>query len=138
MNININISVIIACYNVEKYLVQCLDSIINQTYKNLEIIAVNDGSTDSTLSILKQYQSQDARIIVIDQKNQGLSGARNSGIRIGKQVNIDQLAVKSIFELFFMNKIISSIHCRRTINNEIPPKSHRYFYSFIINSVCKI
>ena len=82
MNTNINISVIIACYNVEKYLVQCLDSIINQTYKNLEIIAVNDGSTDSTLSILKQYQSQDARIIVIDQKNQGLSGARNSGISI--------------------------------------------------------
>ena len=82
MNKEIKISVIIACYNVEKYLVQCLDSVINQTFENLEIIVVNDGSKDATLTILQEYQSRDKRIIIINQQNQGLSGARNSGIKI--------------------------------------------------------
>ncbi|MBD5405946.1 glycosyltransferase [bacterium] len=76
------ISVIIPCYNVEKYVVQCLDSVINQTYKNLEIICVNDGSTDGTLSILKEYAKKDKRIKIINQKNGGLSAARNAGIDI--------------------------------------------------------
>ena len=76
------ISVIIACFNVEKYLEQCMDSIVNQTFKNLEIITVNDGSTDQSLTILQKYKQSDDRIIIINQKNQGLSGARNSGIDI--------------------------------------------------------
>ncbi|MBC7641840.1 MAG: glycosyltransferase family 2 protein [Flavobacterium sp.] len=79
---NIKISIIIACFNVEKYLEQCMDSVVNQTHKNLEIIAVNDGSTDQSLTILEQYKKSDDRIIIINQKNQGLSGARNSGIDI--------------------------------------------------------
>ena len=74
------ISVIVPVYNVEKYLETCLNSIINQSYKNLEIIVVNDGSTDSSLEICKKYQKLDNRIILIDQKNKGLSGARNVGI----------------------------------------------------------
>lgn len=74
------ISIIVPIYNVEPYLPQCLDSLINQTYHDLEIVCVNDGSTDGSLEILKQYQAKDNRIIVIDQKNQGLSGARNKGI----------------------------------------------------------
>ena len=74
------ISIIVPVYNVEAYLPQCLDSLINQTYQDLEIICVNDGSTDSSLVILQQYQSKDKRIRVVSQKNQGLSGARNTGI----------------------------------------------------------
>lgn len=75
------ISVIIPVYNSEKYLIQCLDSICNQTYKNLEIICVDDCSTDSSPEILKEYSGKDDRIIVIKQPhNQGQSAARNLGI----------------------------------------------------------
>ena len=74
------ISIIIPVYNVENYLKQCLDSVINQTYKNTEIICVNDGSTDNSLNILLDYKQKDSRIQVINQKNGGLSNARNTGI----------------------------------------------------------
>ena len=74
------ISVIIPIYNVEKYLSQCLDSVINQTFKDIEIICINDGSTDNSLQILQQYAHKDKRIKIIDQQNQGLSIARNNGI----------------------------------------------------------
>ena len=74
------ISIVIPVYNVEKYLKKCLDSIINQTYKNLEIILVNDGSTDKSADICKEYAKNDKRIIYIEQENQGLSCARNTGI----------------------------------------------------------
>lgn len=74
------ISVIIPVYNVERYLAQCLDSVINQTYSNLEIICVNDGSEDSSLTILQQYASNDARVRILEKKNAGVSGARNDGL----------------------------------------------------------
>lgn len=74
------ISIIVPVYNEEKYLPQCLDSLVNQTYQDLEIICVNDGSTDGSLAILEQYAAKDNRIKVVSQENQGLSGARNAGI----------------------------------------------------------
>lgn len=74
------VSVILPVYNVEKYLGRCLDSIINNTYKNLEIICVDDGSTDNCLQILNEYALKDDRIVVISQENRGVSGARNSGL----------------------------------------------------------
>lgn len=74
------ISVIIPVYNVEKYLHECIDSVINQTYKNLEIILVDDGSTDSSGEICDEYIEKDDRITVIHQKNGGLSVARNTGL----------------------------------------------------------
>ncbi|EDO8871934.1 glycosyltransferase, partial [Campylobacter coli] len=75
------IGVVIPIYNVEKYLKECLDSVINQTYTNLEIILVNDGSTDeNSLNIAKEYTLKDKRIILFDKKNGGLSSARNLGI----------------------------------------------------------
>ena len=74
------ISVIVPIYNTSKYLPRCLNSIINQTYKNLEIICINDGSTDSSLSILQNYAQKDSRIKITTQKNAGLSAARNTGI----------------------------------------------------------
>ena len=74
------ISVIIPCYNVEKYLERCINSIIAQIYKNLQIILINDGSTDNSLEICKKFAGQDQRIEVIDKENGGLSDARNAGI----------------------------------------------------------
>ncbi|EDO6740771.1 glycosyltransferase family 2 protein [Campylobacter coli] len=75
------VGVIIPIYNVEKYLKECLDSVINQSYTNLEIILVNDGSTDeNSLSIAKEYTLKDKRITLFDKKNGGLSSARNVGI----------------------------------------------------------
>ncbi len=74
------ISVIVPVYNVEKYLSKCLDSIINQTYTNLEIILVDDGSTDSSDSICKDFTKKDSRIRLYHKENGGLSDARNYGI----------------------------------------------------------
>lgn len=74
------ISVIIPVYNTAPYLKRCLDSVLQSTYRNLEIICVNDGSTDASLSILEQYQALDDRVVVIDQNNRGLSAARNTGM----------------------------------------------------------
>lgn len=74
------VSVIIPVYNVEKYLNECVDSTINQTLRNIEIICVNDGSTDSSLAILEEYAKNDSRIKIISKDNGGLSSARNAGI----------------------------------------------------------
>ncbi len=74
------ITVIIPVYNVEKYLPRCLDSVIHQSYKNLEIILVDDGSTDSSGAICDQYALRDNRIKVLHKSNGGLSSARNAGL----------------------------------------------------------
>ena len=76
------ISVIIPVYNVEKYLPECLDSVINQSYKNLEIIIINDGSTDNSLSICNEYKEKDSRIRVISQENKGLAATRNVSLEL--------------------------------------------------------
>ena len=78
------ISVIVPIYNVEAYLPQCLDSIVSQTYKDLEIILVDDGSTDSSGRICDEFADKDVRIRVIHQKNSGLPEARNSGLKVAK------------------------------------------------------
>lgn len=65
------ISVVVPVYNTECYLSQCLDSILSQTYKNLEVIVVNDASPDNSLSIIKRYQSLDSRIVLIDKQMRG-------------------------------------------------------------------
>lgn len=78
------VSIVVPIYNVEKYLRRCLDSLINQTFKNIEIIALNNGSTDNSLNILKEYAKKDKRIKIIDNDNLGVSEARNTGIREAK------------------------------------------------------
>jgi Glycosyltransferases involved in cell wall biogenesis len=77
---HIKVSIIIPVYNVEDYLRQCLDSVINQTLRDLEIICVNDGSTDKSLQILEEYAHKDKRIRIINQKNSGQGTARNTGM----------------------------------------------------------
>jgi len=76
------ISVIIPCYNLDRYLEKCLDSILCQTYENLEIIAIDDGSTDKTSEILSEYAKKDSRIIFLKQSNAGASAAMNRGIEL--------------------------------------------------------
>ena len=80
MLVDDKITVIVPVYNVESYLRKCLDSIIAQTYKNIEIIVVNDGSTDASGEICKEFAEIDHRIIYIEQENAGLSAARNTGL----------------------------------------------------------
>ncbi len=76
------VSVIIPVYNVEAYLEKCLLSISSQTYKNIEIIIINDGSTDNSSSIIHKYENLDERILVLNKQNGGLSDARNQGLEV--------------------------------------------------------
>ncbi len=76
------VSIIVPVYNTAEFLPQCLDSIINQTLQDIEIICVNDGSTDNSLSILQEYAKNDKRIVIINQENSGLSCSRNNALRI--------------------------------------------------------
>ena len=88
----IKISIIIPVYNAEQYLEQCLESVIKQSLKEIEIICVNDGSIDNSLRILEEYSRKDNRIIIINQENGGSSKARNSALQIAKGeycLNID-------------------------------------------------
>lgn len=75
------VSVIIPVYNMETYVGECLDSVLRQTLTDLEVIIINDGSTDGSLKIIQEYQKKDHRIIVIDKENAGVGAARNDGIR---------------------------------------------------------
>lgn len=78
------VTIIIPVYNVEKYLEECIDSVINQTYKNIEVILINDGSTDNSLEICNDYSLKDTRIKVLHQENKGLSYTRNIGVKYAK------------------------------------------------------
>lgn len=80
----IKLSVIVPVYNVEAYLPKCIESILNQTFCDYELLLVNDGSTDSSGDICRHYQQIDDRIRVVNQENQGLSAARNAGIKVAK------------------------------------------------------
>ena len=100
------ISVIVPVYNADKYLKKCLDSIINQTYRNLEIILIDDGSTDNSGKICNEYTKKDGRIIVAHLDNCGVSSARNYGLEIAKGeyigfVDSDDYISEKMFEILF-------------------------------------
>lgn len=102
------ISVIVPVYNVEKYLNKCVDSIVNQTYKNLEIILVDDGSPDNCPKICDEYAKKDNRIKVIHKENGGLSDARNKGIEVatGKYIGFvdsDDWIDKDMYKVLYEN-----------------------------------
>ena len=92
------VSVIIPVYKAEKYLRQCLDSICGQTLKDIEIICVDDGSTDSSPEILKEYREKDERVIVVRQENAGAGAARNKGLDISKGKYLSFLDADDFFE----------------------------------------
>ena len=121
------ISIIIPVYKVEKYLEKCISSVINQTYKNLEIILVDDGSPDNCGIICDEYAKKDERIMVVHKKNGGLSDARNAGIRIatGEYIGfvdsddwIDCNMYKKLYELLKDHDAdISVCELQRTTNS---------------------
>lgn len=100
------ISIIIPVYNVEKYISRCLDSIVNQTYKDLQIIIVNDGSTDGGLNIIREYD--DERIEIINKSNGGLSSARNAGLEVAKGEYVTFIDSDDWVDLTMIEKMISN------------------------------
>lgn len=100
------VSVIIPIYNVEQYLRECLDSVVNQTLQDIEIICVNDGSTDSSLSIIKEYAQKDNRIKIIDKPNSGYGDSMNKGLDMatGEYIGIvepDDFVAKDMYEVLY-------------------------------------
>lgn len=120
------ISVIVPVYNVAEYLPQCVDSIINQTYKNLEIILVDDGSVDDCPGICDEYAKKDSRIRVIHKKNGGLSDARNAGLDIcvGEWIGFvdgDDYIVKNMYEKLYESAVETKSDvsvCRHTLKGD--------------------
>lgn len=138
------ISVIIPVYNVENYLRQCLDSILNQTYTDFEVICVNDGSTDNSLNILNEYAKKDSRIKVISQKNKGLSGARNTGLKFAGGgyvcfVDSDDYVKETYLETFM--KYIDQADCVQVNFNTFENTNigtQRFYEQYIHHSKSKL
>ena len=107
---NKKISVIVPAYNVEKYIEKCINSIIKQSYENIEIIIVDDGSTDKTSKICDKIAKADNRIVVIHQQNQGLSQARNNGIKVATGNYISLVDGDDIVGENFLQNMISAMH----------------------------
>ena len=102
----IKVSILVPICNVERYLRECLDSLVNQTLEDIEIICINDGSTDSSLSIIREYERRDSRIVVIDKPNSGYGDSMNKGIELarGEYVGIvesDDFATIDMFEKLY-------------------------------------
>ena len=87
------VGVVIPVYNVEEYLRECLDSIVNQTLKELKIIIVNDGSKDSSLNIINEYASKDDRIFVINKSNSGYGDSMNKGLELAYELDVEYIAI---------------------------------------------
>ena len=128
------ISIIVPVYNVSDYQKECIESIIRQTYTNLEILLINVGSTDTSGQICDSYANKDKRIKVIHQANQGLSISRNNGIKLSKGkylsfVDSDDIIDEKMIEI--LHKEIINNNCDISIckfqifhNNYIPPKEY--------------
>lgn len=138
------ISVIVPVYNVEKYLKRCIDSILQQSYKNLEIILVDDGSTDASGSICDEYKVKDNRIIVVHKRNGGLSSARNVGLDVANGeyigfIDSDDYISNNMYELLineikeYSCNIISNIMYVRAyesgenISSRVPHRQNEVF-----------
>lgn len=137
------ISVVVPIYNVENYIEKCLDSIINQSYRNLEIILIDDGSTDKSSEICDRYKQDDERIMVIHKQNGGLSSARNAGLNIASGeyigfVDSDDYIEYDMFELLLQKSInmqVDIVGCGvNFINNNSVIKRYCENEEKIINS----
>jgi len=110
----IKISVVMSVYNAQDYLEEAIESVLNQTYQNIEFVIINDGSTDRSLDIIQEYSKQDQRIVLIDQENMGLTRALNVGVRrssgdfIARQ-DADDVSYPNRFE-GFINYLKEHVH----------------------------
>lgn len=104
------VSIIVPVYNVEKYIKRCLDSIINQTYKNLEIILIDDGSTDNSGKICDEYAKLDKRIIVKHNTNRGVSFTRNYGINLSKGAYLSFIDPDDYVDLDYIEFLMIPMH----------------------------
>ncbi len=137
------LSIIIPCYNVEKFVRNCTESIVMQQGFDFEVILVNDGSTDKTLEILENLAQTDERIKVINQENQGLSGARNTGIENAKGdyimfVDADDWLEPNAFELISKNFNNEDLFCfsyNRVFDHKITPRDLKIEGSFDANFI---
>ncbi len=107
------VSIIVPCYNVENYVSECLDSILKQTMKDIEVILLNDGSTDGTLSILKEYTNKDCRVQLYEHANRGLGPTRNRGIEIASGeyicfIDSDDYVSETMLEKLYTKAIIEN------------------------------
>ena len=131
------VSVIIPVYNVEQYLNKCVDSVINQTFKNIEIICINDCSTDNSLNVLKNFALQDSRIKIIDLKqNQGVSNARNLGLDLAQGeyiylIDSDDWLDNNYLEIMVqkIEEVNSNILINANFVNEFADKQKKLLYS---------
>ena len=121
MNSMVKVSIIVPVYKVERYLDICLDSVINQTFEDIEIICVNDGSPDNCINILRQYAKLDNRIRVFSQKNKGLSAARNTGMKYAKG---------EFITFVDSDDILSPVAIERMYNN-IRENNSDYMFSYV-------
>ena len=140
------ISVIVPVYNVEEYLPKCLDSILNQTFSNIEIICVNDGSTDGSRKILEEYKKRDFRIKIVDKKNGGLSSARNAGMKVATGefysfIDSDDWIDKTMLEKLYENMTtlntdisICAVHQFDETNQKIDDSNPYYTLEFFDKS----
>lgn len=141
------ISIIIPVYNVEKYIYECLDSVVNQTYKNLQIILVDDGSTDKSGKICDEYAELDERITVIHQENNGAGAAKNAGLELIRgdyfaiidsddyiDLNMYSIMISNmntyksdivqcLFYDLYVDKKMSSYYTNRNTSNKLFPKN---------------
>lgn len=134
----VKVSIILPVYNVEKYLNECLDSIVNQTFSDMEIICINDGSTDNSLAILNSYASRDGRIKIISQENAGMGAARNVGIRAAKGdyiffIDSDDFIYLDAIEEMYGSAVLNDsdmVLFRRTREFDIDRETNHEGYNF--------
>ena len=101
------VSVIIPVYNAEEFLADCIESVLNQTLNEIEIIIVNDGSTDNSISIIRRYQAKDSRIVVIDKENEGAGLSRNRGI---KEASGEYIAFMDADDYYPNNDVLEKLY----------------------------
>lgn len=128
------LSIVVPIYNAEEYLEECIESIINQTFHDFELILVNDGSKDNSLLIAKKWANKDIRIKIIDKENEGVSSARNQGIKIAQGEYIGFVDSDDYINAYMYEKLIKSIEdtnsdiaiCKRVIPGREKNYGHEY------------
>ena len=136
MNEQIDISLIIPVYNVEKYLRRTLESVENQTFKNFEVIIVNDGSTDKSLEIIQEFVNKNNNFILVNQENSGVGAARNAGIKISRGIYIAFLDSDDFLEPNYLEKLYSA--AIKTGSDIVCCNFYFYFESTKLKVYCPI